>query len=325
VAQQVLTVLQPAALTLSLQATQDVQQEQQRVERHWQQTLERVRYEVELAERRYRAVDPNNRLVASTLEQQWEEALQRQRQTQEEYHRFTHQPRLTLTDQDQGRIRELATAIPMLWHADMTTAADRQALVRCLIERLILHAPAATEHATVEIVWAGGTTTKHDFIRRLQSYARFQGQQALRQRIEALREEGLSAVRIAQQLNDDGYRPLNPEQPFTADIVHGLFRKWNIRSEIENDELRGPNEWWLQDLAAELKMSWQTLRGWAARGWLHGRQTKVQALWLIWADASELQRLRKLRDAIAPGRNRYPPELTTPKPRPQPKPRKSSK
>ncbi len=249
--------------------------------------------------------------------------MQRQRQMQEEYHRFTHQPRLTLTDQDQERIRALATAIPTLWHADTTTAADRQVLARCLIERVVLHAPATTEQATVEIAWAGGTTTRHDFVRRLQSYARFQGQHALRQRIMALREEGLSAVRITQQLNEEGYHPLNPEQPFTADIVHGLFRKWQITGEIKNDELRGPNEWWLQDLAAELKMSWQTLRGWAARGWLHGRQTKVQALWLIWVDASELKRLRKLRDAIAPGRNHYPPELTTPKPRP--KPRKSSK
>jgi DNA invertase Pin-like site-specific DNA recombinase len=325
VAQQVLTVLQPAAIALSLQATQDVQQEQQRLEQHWQQILERACYEVELAERRYRAVDPRNRLVASTLEQQWEEALQRQRSTLEEYHRFTHQPRLTLTHHDQERIQALATAIPTLWQAATTTAADRQAIVRCLIERVVLHAAATTEQATVEIVWAGGPTTLHDFVRRRQSYARLQSQPALRERILALREEGLSAVHIAQQLNEEGYHPLNPEQPFTADIVRGLFRKMEVRGEIQNDELRGPNEWWLHDLAAELEMPWETLRGWAARGWIHSRQTKVQALWLLWVDATELKRWRKLRAAITPGRNHYPPALTTPKPRPPSKPRKSSK
>jgi hypothetical protein len=71
VAQQVLRALEPAALELSLRVKDDLQRERQRLERHWKQRLERARYDADLAERRYRAVDPENRLVAAALERQW--------------------------------------------------------------------------------------------------------------------------------------------------------------------------------------------------------------------------------------------------------------
>src|SRR5207253_1486731 len=76
VAQQVLRALEPASLELSLHAIADSEAERARLHQHWQQRRERARYEAEDAERRYRAVDPENRLVARSLEQAWEQALQ---------------------------------------------------------------------------------------------------------------------------------------------------------------------------------------------------------------------------------------------------------
>jgi hypothetical protein len=75
VAQQVLHAREPAALELSCRTLEDVQRERARLDKHWKQRLERARSEAPEAERRYRAVEPENRLVARTLEQRWEEAL----------------------------------------------------------------------------------------------------------------------------------------------------------------------------------------------------------------------------------------------------------
>jgi hypothetical protein len=75
VAAQVLRALEPAALELSLQASQEIQQERARLDQHWQQRLEQARYETDRALRQYDAVEPENRLVARTLERRWEEAL----------------------------------------------------------------------------------------------------------------------------------------------------------------------------------------------------------------------------------------------------------
>jgi len=88
VAHQVLRALGPAAGELSRQARQDVERERARLVQHWQQQVQRARYEMDLAERRYQAVDPANRLVAATLEQRWEEALRQERQLQEAFDRF---------------------------------------------------------------------------------------------------------------------------------------------------------------------------------------------------------------------------------------------
>jgi transposase InsO family protein len=90
VSQQVLRALEPAALQFSLQTQANVKLDRQRLVKHWQQRRKRVRYDVELAERRYQAVYPENRLVASSLEKKWDQTLRYERQFEEDYDRFLH-------------------------------------------------------------------------------------------------------------------------------------------------------------------------------------------------------------------------------------------
>jgi hypothetical protein len=91
-----------------------------------------------------------------------------------------------------------------------------------------------------------------------------------------------------------------------------------IGHERDHDELLGENEWWLTDLARELKMSHNKLRAWANRGWLHSRRTPIQKRWILWADADEVTRLRTLLAQSRRGVNAYTNELKTPKERPNP-------
>src|SRR5205807_9398832 len=155
VSQQVLAALEPAALELSLKAHADIERERQRLDKHWQQRRQRARYDVELAERRYQAVDPTNRLVAGTLEERWEEALKQERQLQEEYHRFANETQRQLAADQLGRITALAADIPALWKAPGTTNADRKEMIRCLVERVVAHVRCDSEFVDVTIHWAG--------------------------------------------------------------------------------------------------------------------------------------------------------------------------
>jgi hypothetical protein len=79
----------------------------------------------------------------------------------------------------------------------------------------------------------------------------------------------------------------------------------------------GPNEWWLTDLAQHLGLSPAKLSGWARRGWIHGRRTPAQKLWILWADEDELSRLQLLQSHSARGANAgtYAEELRRPKDR----------
>ena len=156
VAREVLRALEPAALDLSLRAIENVERERKRLHDHWHQTLERARQEVERAERQYQAVEPENRLVARTLETRWEEALKKQRQVEEDYHRFLARQPATLSEADRQRIRSLSASVATLWHSPGTSASDRKQIIRCVVERVIVVADKATELNDVTIVWHGG-------------------------------------------------------------------------------------------------------------------------------------------------------------------------
>ena len=125
VVQEVLRALEPAALELSLRAIENVEQERQRLHEQWRQKRERAQYEVGRAERQYHAVEPENRLVVRTLEARWEEALKKQRELEEEYHRFLAKLPATLSAPDRERIQALSQNVPSLWYAGGTTATDR--------------------------------------------------------------------------------------------------------------------------------------------------------------------------------------------------------
>ena len=130
---------------MSLQARQDVERARARLGQHWQQQVQRAPYEVDVAERRYQAVDPANRLVAATLEQRWEEALRHARQLQEAYERFLQETPPSLQAAEWARITAVAADIPALWHAAGTTNRDRQAILRCLVDAVVVHVQRDSE------------------------------------------------------------------------------------------------------------------------------------------------------------------------------------
>ena len=122
-----------------------------RLDKHWKQSLERARHEAWDAERRYRAVDPDNRLVARTLEQAWEEALRAQRELSDDYDRFLYEQPPSLSTDERARIAALAAELPKLWYAPETTPQDHKEIIRHLIDRVVIHVKNDSEHVDVTI------------------------------------------------------------------------------------------------------------------------------------------------------------------------------
>lgn len=319
ISQQVLTVLQPAALELHLAAAADVEQERQRLHRHWQQQLERAGYETDRASRHYRAVEPENRLVARELERRWEEALQEQQRLQEDYERFCRSQPVLLSAEERDQIRSLAQAIPELWRAETTTPADRQRLVRFLIERIEVQVQGSTDQVKLSIHWAGGFVSQHDLVRSVQCYEQLADYPRLRARIEALRAQGRSMAEVAEFLNNEGFHPPKRARQFTSAMVACFLAKGGLSGPrpqaLSAAGMLQKGEWLLSDLARELGMPAATLHRWRKVGWAQARKLPVPGgHWAIWANAAERKRLAKLRRFH---RNRrdlpIPAELTTPK------------
>ena len=317
VARAVLRALEPAALALSLQATQDIQKERDRLAQHWQQQLERAQYEVERTRRQYDAVEPENRLVARTLEQRWEESLRRQQQLQEDHDRFVREQPPALSAAERAQILALSADLPALWQASGTTPADRKEIVRCLVERVVVQVRHESNRVGVTIHWQGGLSSEQEVVRPVRSYEQMDDFEALMSRIVQLRADGHGAGAIADKLNEEGFSPPKRCGPFFAELVRQLLSRRGLANEKAAADQRTPQEWWLADLGRELGIAALKLRDWILRGWLHGRQTPAQGLWIAWADRDELKRLRKLKACSVRGAVSYPEDLTTPKKRPK--------
>jgi DNA invertase Pin-like site-specific DNA recombinase/DNA-binding transcriptional MerR regulator len=316
VAREVLRALEPAALDLSLRAIENVERERKRLHDQWRQTLERAGQEVARAERQYQAVEPENRLVARTLEARWEDALRKQRQAEEEYHRFLAKLPASVGAADRERIKSLSGSIATLWHAAGTSAVDRKQIIRCVVERVILVSEKSTENNHVTIVWRGGMATQHEVARPVGTYTQLKDFRRLSERIARLHREGLQLAQIAARLNDEGFVPPRRRGIFKEATIGSLMRELGLVGELFRDDLVEKDEWWITGLARELGVIPQKIHYWVKQGWVHSRRTPSGKHLIVWADDSELDRLRRL----ATGKNSWiaarHPELVIPKARP---------
>jgi DNA invertase Pin-like site-specific DNA recombinase len=296
VCQQVLAALEPAALELSLVATERVEQERAELLRLWQQRQERAAYEVERARRQYDAVEPEHRLVARTLERRWEEQLAAQQQLEEAYHRVLDEQPRTLSEQERTTIRRLAADIPALWAAPTTTDADRKELIRQVVERIVVQAQGASERVQVTIDWAGGEQTQGMVRRPIRQTADLSTYPQICERVRAWTREGMTVQSIAERLHQEGYQPPRGER-FGLQAVRDLRRRLGLsgRPRVRARAGLGPDEWWRSELTRTLGIPVGTLGHWIQRGWVRARQEPHGLRrWIVWADAAELERLRQL-------------------------------
>jgi DNA invertase Pin-like site-specific DNA recombinase len=318
VAEQVLAALEPAALELHLAAVEDLERQRQRLHQNWQQRLERVRYEAERAARQYGAVEPENRLVARQLERRWEEALKEQARLEQEYEQFCAERPAKLSASQREQIRQLVQDIPVLWSSATTTAADRQRVVRFLIELIEVTVQGASERVKVAITWSGGSVSEHELVRTVRSYEQLSDYPRLCERMEALRAEGKSMEEVAAALNAEGFRPPKCVERFTGGMVSGfLARKYAKGGEGHGERVEKAlkkGEWLLGDLARHLGMPQATLHHWRRWGWVRARKLPVSGgLWAVWATGEERHRLSRLRRYQQRKPNQaIPKELTTP-------------
>lgn len=282
----ILEALLPAAIEVSLQASEDIELERRRLHGQWKTRLERARYETALARRRYEAVDPDNRLVARTLERDWEAALAAEQSLTDEQRRALAQEPERLTQAECDAIRQLAQDIPALWSNASTTARDRQAIARMMLERVEVIVVGETERAGLVCHCVGGTVTKHAFTRPVRRFEQLENFDKLLARVIDLRSQGATAQIIADALNTEGWAPPKKDR-FNAPMIHRLLQRRGLGTTrpiwSNNIPRRNNGEMTLQEYADQIGAHRQTVYGWLRRGRIKGRLAKVgtQRIWLV--------------------------------------------
>lgn len=258
-----LDTLTPLALEVALSVQQELQARQEEIDHVHHQQVERARYDAELAKRRYMRVDPDHRLVADSLEAEWNEKLRLVNQAQEEYERQRKETPMELSKQQQEEITALAHDFPRLWNAPQTPQRERKRMVRLLIEDVTL---CAGEEVTAHVRFKGGTVTSLRLPRPKTPSELRKTPPEVVAAIDRLLDEHTD-LEIVPFLNAQGMLT-GVEHEFDAIAVQRVRRAYRLKSRFER--LREQGLLTMQELAQQLQVSTHTVKEWKNAGLLRG-------------------------------------------------------
>jgi predicted DNA-binding transcriptional regulator AlpA/uncharacterized protein YndB with AHSA1/START domain len=279
VAQAFLQAVTPAAVEATLQAVQQLETHQEAALAQWRLAVERARYEAERAERRYRKVEPENRLVARGLETEWEVRLRELAAAEAELHRREASQKRTLTPEQLTKLRLLGSDLQQVWGTPTTTDRDRKELLRTLLEEVIIAVHRSEQRAQLTLRWRGGTITALKVSLPRSQYA---GIRTDEDTIDLLRRLAVhySDDVIAGILNRQGRRTATGER-FTAGHVGSLRRYRNIPRFQAPDQPAEGELVNVRKAAAILGLAPSTVLRWLEDGFIAGEQITPGAPWQI--------------------------------------------
>lgn len=290
-----LAALQPDRIALSLAALGELEKEHEALKRQHELHLQRLEYEAERAQRQYDAVEPENRLVARTLENTWEDKLLALEKAKQEYATWLKQHRVELTPEDRAGILALGTELPRIWNANSTPAAERKQILRYIIKEVIVDQKRAVGKVWMKIVWQTEAVSEHWYNRRVRSYDEYAFSERIYQRIRELHAQGKLDDEIATELTAEGL-----QGPKGCVFSHGTI--WLLRQKMQLPAVvptgtHLPAQWEdgvysVQGAAEAIGVYPGTIYKWLKTGRVHGRQIQKGMPWKVFLSEAAITLLR---------------------------------
>lgn len=261
IGQLLLDTITPLALEVALTVQAELEARADEADQLRRSHVERARQRAELARRRYLAVDPDNRLVADTLEADWNDALRTLQAAQDEYDHASAAAKTALGNEQTARIRQLAADFPALWSDPNTPQRERKRMVRLLIEDVTL---TKTDQIHAHARLRGGQTSSLTLPIPLSAWKARETDPDTLALLNRLLDQHTDAE-TAAALNAAGHRS-GEGKPFTNRIVLGLRRDHNLESHAERLRARGLLT--LREIADHLDVHTTTIKTWHRAGLL---------------------------------------------------------
>jgi DNA invertase Pin-like site-specific DNA recombinase len=273
-AEALLGALNPDEVALALAAADEVTARRASRSRAGELAVERARYDAERAERAFLACEPENRLVARSLEARWEARLEDLAETEKALvAEMAAAPALP----GRAELETLTGDVAALWHAPTTSARDRKRLLRTLVADVTLLPEPDLAKARIGIAWHTGATDEIVVARRMRVTEYRRTEQGA---IELARSQAHRSNReLAEQLNAAGYKT-GAGRPFDVDAVANL-RHYH---QISPANLLREGEVSVSELAQRLGIGHGAVIHWIKRGWLSARRG-LNDQWCIPLDA----------------------------------------
>ena len=256
VEERVWQIVSEEHLNVALDAYGILQERQQQISAQWKLRLQRAEYEAQLAQKRYEQVDPENRLVASTLEQRWNDALIELEDVQNQIAEL-QQKENVLTFRQRDDVLKLAQDLPRLWKSKGTSTKDKKRILQLLVQDITVEKPERGR-AILHLRWQGGQCEDLDVELPRPAAERWRHGDALVQRVREL-AHNYSDHEIAAQLNAEGLTS-NKGNPFTRSSISWIRHK----HAIPPVDKKKPGEQTVQEVSQQFGVSPGVVYYWIA-------------------------------------------------------------
>jgi hypothetical protein len=263
VSRLLLESMTPISLEVALAVQQEIEARQDEADALRVQQVTRAQYDADLAAQRYRRVDPNNRLVASTLEAEWNAALRTLQETQQENERLRQKDRLLIDNQVRAQVMALSTDFPKVWNDPHTTDRDRKRLMHLLVEDVTL---IKTHEITLQVRLRGGATHTLTIPEPQRSWQTWVTSPEVVQLIDTLLNKSTDA-QVAKILNERGLHA-GKGGAFQGYLVANIRRAYRLKSHYER--LCEAGMLTVEEMASLLGIGKGTVKKWHTAGLLRG-------------------------------------------------------
>ena len=279
VSRAVLEAIQPGSLEAALQAVEHLEADHDQALEQWRLAVERARYQAERAERRYRAVEPEHRLVARGLEREWEQCLNALEEAQNELQRRERDRPRQLNAAERDAILALGDDLQRVWDAPTTTARDKKELLRTVLEEVMVSSPRGEHRISLTLRWRTGLLTEVELDRPRTRQAAIRTDEDTVDLVRRLAQFHSDSA-IAGILNRQG-KTTAYGHPFTSNRVGNLRRHWDIARFDPNTRTTDGELVNVRQAAEILGVAASTVHRWLNDGFIDGEQITPGAPWRI--------------------------------------------
>ncbi len=224
-------VISSVELNAYTQAVDIQTQEEESTQKAHLQQLERLRYQVKVAESQFNQVDPNNRLVAAELERRWENKLRELKEAEEFFESKKRETPLNtsvfLPEEIKAAFLDIGKNLPTLWDKSFLSREKKKSFLRCLIDKVVIHR-CEPDKVSTRVVWKGGSTTTVQIPVKVTMFRNLALSKEMEKKIIELAQSGKKDKEITDILNQQGYHsPSNPDR-----VLCNTVRSVRVKNKI---------------------------------------------------------------------------------------------
>ena len=287
--QKVMAVLTPANVSISINALGQIEKRNSSMDKQWQMNIQRCQYQADIAQRRFEQVDPANRLVAASLEKNWNQALEKLSLAHNEYQEYLKKKETAFPSHKRKEIIALAKSIPALW-SNTTNMKDKKRIVRLLISDITVTKDRDKKILFLNIRWQAGPLEQIHVALPFHASDKMRYPEVIVDKVRTLTMRYADDKKTVSLLNQQGILGATGK-PFTRNMIQWIRFKHNINMPM----LKYEHEYTVTEVCATFNISRHMVYYWVNNKYVIARKTPANSLLVKITPAQKIQLLEKIK------------------------------